>query len=90
MTSITFARLCKPPILLAVFCAVYFDVASLLLAGCAAHKKVAAVPIPTCGASLVIPKGCTGRQWGNAVEVDCPKDPKIYICNKLEHPSPTK
>lgn len=60
------------------------------LCGCAARKQVAAVPIPTCGASLVAPKGCTARQWGNGVEVDCPGEQKIYICNKLEHPSPTK
>lgn len=77
MISITSARLCKPAIVLAV-----------ALAGCASHKRVAVVP--TCGATLIAPKGCKARAWGNAVEVDCPGEQKIYICNKLEHPSPTK
>lgn len=63
---------------------------AVALTGCAARKPVAAIPIPTCGASLVAPKGCTSRAWGNGVEVDCPGEQKIYICNKLEHPSPTK
>lgn len=68
---------------------IFLLVLAFCITGCAGRKPVA-VKIPTCGAELIPPKGCTARAWGNGVEIDCPGEPKIYYCNRLEHPSPTK
>jgi hypothetical protein len=61
---------------------------AVILCGCAAQKPKAAIPIPTCGAQLVVPKSCTVRVWGNAIEVKCPDDPegksKIYHCDVIK------
>lgn len=75
MTSITLASQCKR--LLALGC--------LLLSGCSSSR----VKIPTCGAELVVPKGCAPRVWGNAVEFDCQDGAKVYHCTALKQPSPT-